>query len=853
MVPSLLLLVARELLLHDPPRALAWRLLHDPRLGLAHHWLGGLLPRPSGAVDADPIALLLGAAAAGFALVYLLAALLGARPRLRALLLGSAALVVVATPSAGFIALGVATDRPYGQDGGVVQIPLALEKILAGGSPYGADYSDSMLGKQARVSSFWDQHGGNPILRHHAYLPGTHALMLPAYLLGKHTLGFFDARLVTLLAWVLAALLAWLLFEEPARRLTAAAVVLVNPLVYWHQIFGANDVMLVALLLGALVLFRSGRVVWGAAVLGFACATKQLAWPFAPFLLLAVSGAEGFRSLFRPAALSRLARPLAVLLLVFLAVVAPLAARDFRAFWGDIVVYNVGLPGADNYPLGGTPGFGFANFLIDYGAVQSLRDHFPFGIFYLLLVPLGLLLLRRQLRHPSLASAMALGSVALLASLYFSRVVHPNYLVLVAVLLPLAALAGSVAADVAVVPLLLLSVAVEVAEHEVFRLTWEQAAAPLTRTLGGMAPQAGPELARDPLGLLVSAAVAAVALVYAAWGSLGANDRTRRGLLLVAILAAVLVPTCLMTRASAEAVRGGQPVRAQDAWLAGAMPGHEVREAWSSSFKKEPPAALVTSPTQAASLAWLLRLSRIADPRVLTLVAALGLLVLGAGRLRGEAGIAATGAALLAPGAALGAAFGSPEPLALAALVLSWWLWRRGWPGVAACLLGLAAGWIPILLFLIPFLLLTPGEPRPRRAFWAAGLVGGWSLARLPAFLTEPGRALVALLPDPRPAPGLGLPNVFLYWGAESSWPAQALAAALPVLVVLGAILVAREVREGPPRRAWAAALLLLGLLVSPQVSPLGLSLPIALLALAGRRGEGAPVSPDRDFGLASG
>ena len=30
-----------------------------------------------------------------------------------------------------------------------LQLPLALDKILAGESPYGADYSDSILGKEA--------------------------------------------------------------------------------------------------------------------------------------------------------------------------------------------------------------------------------------------------------------------------------------------------------------------------------------------------------------------------------------------------------------------------------------------------------------------------------------------------------------------------------------------------------------------------------------------------------------------------------------------------------------------------------------------------------------------------------
>jgi len=68
-----------------------------------------------------------------------------------------------------------------------------------------------------------------------------------------------------------------------------------------------------------------------------------------------------------------------------------------------------------------------------------------------------------------------MGSVALLGSLYFSRVVHPNYLILLAILLPLAGLAGAVSADVALLPLLLVGVAVEVVEQEVFRSSWEQA------------------------------------------------------------------------------------------------------------------------------------------------------------------------------------------------------------------------------------------------------------------------------------------------------------------------------------------------------------------------------------------
>jgi hypothetical protein len=290
-----------------------------------------------------------------------------------------------------------------------------------------------------------------------------------------------------------------------------------------------------------------------------------------------------------------------------------------------------------------------------------------------------------------------------------------------------------------------------------------------------------------------------------------------------------------MTRASADAVQRGQAVRAQDPWVAEVMADREVRQAWSGSFKREPPAVLAPAGEPGAgSLAWLLRVTAIGDPRVLLLVAVLGLALAGARCLRGQAGIGTMGAALLAPGAALGAAFGSPDFLALGMLVFSWWLWRRRWPTAAAFLLGLAAGWVPLLLFLISFVVVKPDEPRPRRAYWVAGLVGGWLLSLLPALLTDAVRALAALLPDGRPAAGVGLPNVFLYWGAESSWAAHALAAALPPLVVLAAVLVARSVPGEARRTAWAAAFLLLGLWVSPAMSPLGLSSPAALLALAG-------------------
>jgi hypothetical protein len=726
-IPSLLLLVARDLVLQQPTRVLAWRALHDDRLGSL---AGLLLPGPPPDLDRDPVALALAALLASVALAYLLAEVSGAGRRVRWGLLAAGALFAVALPTVAFVAMGQATGRPYGQDGGVVQLPLAIDRLLAGRSPYGADYSDSLLGKQARVSDFWETWGGNPILHHHAYLPGTHLLMLPFHLASKALLGSFDPRLVTLLAWVLAGLLAALLVEGDERKLCAAALVWVNPLVYWHQVFGANDVLLVALLLGCAWL-GPRRPLAAAAVLGLACATKQLAWPFAPFLLVWLSGAR------TPRELPRVLRPALLAGAVALAVVLPVIALDPARFYQDIVAYNVGLPGTDAYPLGGTPGFGFANVLIYRGAVASLRDHVSFAPFYALLIPLGLALLWRQLREGGFACALACGSLALVASLYVSRVVHPNYLLLAAVLLPLALLAGArLAVDVVVAPLCLFAMAVELCESEMMRGIWQQAVEArwpqgLGRGLSWLLPAARPDLTHDPLGLALAALAAGAAVVYLACGLLGAPARVRSTVVVLSATCVAVPATFVMVDVGA---RTGV-LRAQEPWFASVAgeSGVPVREAWSQSFRREPPALV-----PAAQPSLLGRLG-IVDPRpwLLAVLALAAFLI--ARSAPAEQRPLALAAALLAPGLLLGTLAGAATAAALLGLVL----------------LGTRFG--PALLVLLP-----PWEPRAVAAGF--GLAGGSRWRMVLAGLALAWAAINLAAPSGAHA-GLGVSNLLLYAG----------------------------------------------------------------------------------------
>lgn len=753
------MLIAADVLIRTPSHALAWRLLHDGELLAAPAWLSPWLP--AGApFDRDPLALLLAGAATGLAAVYVLASLARAGTRLRGGLVAVGAAVLVLLPSVLHMSVGVVTGRPFGQDGGVVQLPLALDRILAGQTPYGADYSDSMLGKQSRASAFWRGYGGNPIVRHHAYLPGTHLVMLPAYLAARVGGVPFDARVVSLAALVAATLLAAGFFREDERRLAAAACVLLNPLVYWHQSFGANDMLFVAMLLGAARLLDAGRGLLGGALLGLACATKQLAWPFAPFLLLQARGATDLPSLLSPACRARLGGPVLAAAAVFAVVVAPVAALDLRGFYGDIVAYNLGL-GEDRYPLGGTPGFGLANFVLSAGGVRTLRDASPVGAASLLLLPLLVLLARAQLRRPGVGAALAAGSVALLATLYVSRVPHASYLIAVAALLPVGALLGAASVDVAVVPLLLLLLGTTVVERGVFRLAWQDVAG--TR----------PALTEDPLGLAVGATAAGLAVAYAAM--LGSGPRARRALCLLALLSVVVAPTLIMVRLG----RQGSMVRAQQAAL---VPVDSAREAWSTSFRSEPPARLPPEPSAAAALASTLsRAAGLHDARLAGLAGVVALLALPA---------PAWALLALTPPVALGTIFGSHVGLWCAAAVLVQSAARRtAGARVAAALLGLAA-------------------------------------------LAEAGSRNAIEL-----SAGVGLVNLAAYLGRQASLGVEVALALRPVAVAAVAAWTWRRARSPAEAFAGAALAWLVALFLAPAASPFALEVPLALAVLAVREG----------------
>lgn len=815
-VPALLLLLAREICLYDPPRELAWQLFHDLKNAPKPGWLAPLLPRPAAVLYDDPFALLLAAVATGLAAAYALAALAGAAPRVRAALIAAGATLLVGLPTVGFIALGLATGRPYGHDGGVVQLPFALDRVLAGLSPYGADYSATVLGWQSRSSVFWAPLGGNPIVRHHWYLPGVHLAMAPFYLLCRSLLGFFDPRLVSLAAYGAAIVVVTRLVESPQKRLTAAALVALNPFVFWPQVFGTNDVMSAVPLLLAALLAARGRRDGAAVLLGVACAFKQLAWPFAPFLLAHLAGVTSLGHIATRDGLVRLRRPLLIAGGVFAAIVLPIAALDVRAFLGDIFRYQIGSPGSEQYPLGGTPGFGFANLLIYGGRVASLAEYFPFQRFYLLFVPIGLLLLRHQLKRRTMGAVFVCGSAALLVSLYFSRIVNPNYLILAAILLPLGALMDeNHAIDLAVGPLLLLLMAVEISYHEPLRTAWDQATAAGVGVglPDWLAPSpAGPRW-RDPLSMGASGALGGLGVLYLLAAIGGAGRRWRLGLLAAGALVGVLLPTAVISHVGlATGTR-----RAQDPWYVAALrsqeapgpgpwaerPGYAptpVLEAWSTSWRRDPPRPVAETPPSPLAFALGRTLRRAAvDPRLLTALAMIVGAALASRLVSRDRAPTAAAVLLLCPACGLGVVFGAGEMIPTA-LVLGAGLLALSRGGrVAATAVGLGA-----LGAAMPLLLLFPGE------------LLRWAVEARPL------------------APGISASNLLYYRPGHEAAGLALLRVAGPIALALSAFALLRSARARSMPWALLGAMGAAALVLLPSVPAHATAIPIVLLAVAG-------------------
>ncbi|HEY0784118.1 MAG TPA: hypothetical protein VGE98_16795 [Thermoanaerobaculia bacterium] len=332
-------------------------------------------------------------------------------------------LTAVALPIGQRAFLRFASGHPlrFAHDGGVVQTEESARFLLRGENPYAADFSATPL-REAGIPA---------VLQHNPYLPGSFLLAVP-FVAAADAAGLpFDMRLVYLALYGFAIAVVPLAFRGAGTGEVARTGFALAPLVVPFLVVGRNDVAFLAFLLFALVALARRRATGFFLGLAAACATKQLAWFVAPFLLV-----HAWHALPRPA----FRRGVLWGAALFAAVVVPFVAWGPADFWDDVYRFNAGL-GTSPYPLGGTPGFGFAMLAADLGWAADRNAYYPLTPYLLATAaPLALWLLWRLNRRPSLAFAVLSAFLVSFWVLFFARVFNNNYLGFLAFLVQMGAL-----------------------------------------------------------------------------------------------------------------------------------------------------------------------------------------------------------------------------------------------------------------------------------------------------------------------------------------------------------------------------------------------------------------------------
>jgi hypothetical protein len=389
--------------------------------------------------DGEALRILLAVGAVACLLVFLTAALVlpgGVERRsYGALKRGTVALLavlIVGLPSANRAFLRYHTEHPlqFAHDGGVIQTEESARFLLRGINPYAADFSSTPLREVAIPG----------ILRHNPYLPGSFLLPAPLIALADACRLPFDQRLVYLLLYAAGVWLAPRAFEQRGAGELAQTCFAFNPLVVPYLVVGRNDIYVVALLLFACVALARRRAGAFFVSLALACTVKQFSWFVAPFLLVVAGRTWPRRTV---------VRGLVVGGALFALFVLPFFLWGPADFIDDVYNFNAGLS-RDSYPLGGTPGFGFAMAANLLGWAPDRAAYFELTPYLLATaLPLAALLLVRLRRRPLLSDALLGAFLVSFWIFFFSRVFNNNYFGVLAFLLQMGALA---AADQALAP-----------------------------------------------------------------------------------------------------------------------------------------------------------------------------------------------------------------------------------------------------------------------------------------------------------------------------------------------------------------------------------------------------------------
>lgn len=310
--------------------------------------------------------------------------------------------------------------KPYefAHDGGVIQTEEAVKYVLDGKNPYHEDYYKTVLDEY--YTEYKQDEIKQSLMHHYTYLPLTFLLPVPFYVLSQAAIGWFDMRFIYLLMFIISLYFLPKLTNSNQNKALFLITFALNPFFTPFVAGGRNEVFLLFWIILSIFFLMRDKPRTASAFLGFAGVTKPTAWFLIPFFLIYILN-KHTESMSLKQKISFLIQQTYPLVLIFSIMIFPFLMWDFQSFQEDIFHWD------ETYPLGGTPGFGFANLLLYVG--YSKTDYFPFKYVQLILgLPLLYVLLKRQLQNNTISLMLVNYGILSLTLLYFSRFLHDNYI-----------------------------------------------------------------------------------------------------------------------------------------------------------------------------------------------------------------------------------------------------------------------------------------------------------------------------------------------------------------------------------------------------------------------------------------
>ncbi len=262
------------------------------------------------------------------------------------------------------------TAPVYGVHDIILQQEAAMRFLIEGKNPYKETYFGTPL-----ESWHYDESGSpatNPALYHFVMPPWYLLFPFSIYAFALPILGYFDGRMVLLVAMVASLLVIRSWFTNRSLGLLCLTLVALGPATVDYFIEGRSDAFALFWLILALFLVEKKRVVWSAAVFALAILSKQTIWMAIPYyFLLAWRAASKNRTMYL--------RAIGVFVIAVGVIAGPFLWWDARAFMESVVLYVSG--GAKNsYPISG---YGLGMVLWSAGVIRDIHAYYPFILWQL--------------------------------------------------------------------------------------------------------------------------------------------------------------------------------------------------------------------------------------------------------------------------------------------------------------------------------------------------------------------------------------------------------------------------------------------------------------------------------------